>query len=81
MLELGNKIANEILHFLEKDHRKNKQAKNLADLPKETFQMNLFEADPATRKIRGLLGPIDINTLSPVEALLKLNEILSILKK
>lgn len=81
---MPNKIvlrANEILHFLEKDHRKNKQAKNLADLPKETSQMNLFEADPATRQIRELLAPIDINTLSPVEALLKLNEILSILKK
>ncbi len=73
--------ASEILHFLEKDHRKNKQAVKLADLPKETFQMNLFEADPATRQIRELLAPIDINTLSPVEALLKLNEILSILKK
>ncbi len=81
---MPNKIvlrANEILHFLEKDHRKNRQATKLAELPKETMQMNLFEADPATRQIRELLATVDINTLSPVEALLKLNEILSILKK
>ena len=81
---MPNKIvlrANEILHFLEKDRRKNTQAKNLADLPKENFQMNLFEADPKMKEVKELLSKIDINAMSPVEALLKLNEILSILKK
>lgn len=73
--------ANEILHFLEKDHRKNKQTKKLSELPRENFQMNLFEADPRMKEIKELLSKIDINTLSPVEALLKLNEILSLLKK
>jgi hypothetical protein len=28
-----------------------------------------------------MLGNVDINTLSPVEALLKLNEVMSVLKK
>jgi len=81
---MPNKIvlrANEILHFLEKDHRKNTKAKKLADLPKENFQMNLFEADPRMKEIRELLDSIDINRMSPVEALLKLNEILSLMKK
>lgn len=73
--------ANEILHFLEKDHRKEKTSRKLADVPRETVQMNLFEADPRMKEIRELLGRIDINTLSPVEALLKLNEILALLKK
>lgn len=73
--------ANEILHFLEKDHRKNKQTKKLSELSRENFQMNLFEADPRMKEIKELLSKIDINTLSPVEALLKLNEILSLLKK
>lgn len=73
--------ANEILHFLEKDHRKNKQTKKIADAPREQFQMNLFEADPKMSQVRALLDNLDINTLSPVEALLKLNEIISLLKK
>lgn len=81
---MPNKIvlrANEILQFLEKDHRKNKNAKKLAELPREMFQMNLFEADPKMKEVNEILSRIDINTLSPVEALLKLNEILSLLKK
>jgi DNA mismatch repair protein MutS len=81
---MPNKIvlrANEILHFLEKDKRKNNQTKKLAELPKENFQMNLFEADPKMKEIKALLSKIDINAMSPVEALLQLNEILSILKK
>ena len=81
---MPNKIvlrANEILHFLEKDKHKNEQKKKLADLPKENFQMRLFEADPKLKEVQELLSKIDINAISPVEALLKLNEILSLLKK
>ena len=81
---MPNKIvlrANEILHFLEKDKHKNEQKKKLADMPKENFQMALFEADPKFKEVQQLLSKIDINTISPVEALLKLNEILLTLKK
>jgi DNA mismatch repair protein MutS len=73
--------ANEILHFLEKDKHKNEGKKNLQEIPKATPQMSLFEADPRFKEIQEMLGKIDINTISPVEALLKLNEVLSILKK
>ncbi len=81
---MPNKIvlrANEILHFLEKDKHKNERKKKLADLPKENFQMALFEADPKFKEVQELVSKIDINTISPVEALLKLNEILMALKK
>ncbi|HMJ69231.1 MAG TPA: DNA mismatch repair protein MutS [Cyclobacteriaceae bacterium] len=71
--------ANEILHFLEKDKHKNERKKKLEEMPK--VQMSLFELDPKTKEVQEILSKIDINTLSPVEALLKLNEILSILKK
>lgn len=71
--------ANEILHFLEKDKHKNERKKKLEEMPK--VQMSLFELDPRTKEVQEILSKIDINTLSPVEALLKLNEILSILKK
>jgi DNA mismatch repair protein MutS len=45
------------------------------------MQMSLFELDPKTKEVQDILSKIDINTLSPVEALLKLNEVLTILKK
>jgi DNA mismatch repair protein MutS len=81
---MPNKVvlrANEILHFLEKDKHKNEGKKKLHDVPKPSPQMSLFEADPRFNEIQGLLQNVDINTISPVEALLKLNEVLSILKK
>ena len=73
--------ANDILHFLEKDKRKESRRKNLEELPKPQFQMSLFEADPKIKEVHDMLGKIDINTISPVEALLKLNEVLGVLKK
>ncbi|MCX7637334.1 MAG: DNA mismatch repair protein MutS [Cyclobacteriaceae bacterium] len=74
--------ANEVLHFLERQHSKKDKSRKMQDVPKPaTYQMSLFEADPAAQKIREILQNIDINTISPVEALLKLNEILSIMKK
>ncbi|MBI3482066.1 MAG: DNA mismatch repair protein MutS [Bacteroidetes bacterium] len=88
---MPNKIvlrANEILHFLEKEKHKNephgsegRAGKKFDALPKAAPQMTLFEADPKTKELQNMLDKIDINTISPVEALLKLNEILSIYKK
>jgi DNA mismatch repair protein MutS len=79
---MPNKVvlrANEILQFLDKDKHKNERKKKLEDLPK--YQMSLFELDPKTKEVQEILSKIDINTLSPVEALLKLNEIVTILKR
>jgi DNA mismatch repair protein MutS len=81
---MPNKIvlrANEILHFLEKDKHKNEPRKKLEELPKSTNQISLFELDPRYKVVEEILQKIDINTMSPVEALLKLNEVLSALKK
>ena len=80
---MPNKVvfrANEILHFLEKDKHKNEK-KKIQELPKATPQMSLFEADPRFIEIMDMLSKIDINTISPVEALLKLNELISTSKK
>lgn len=71
--------ANEILHFLEQNKQKNKDHKSLEALPPPAAQLSLFEADPRFRAIQELLGKVDINTVSPVEALLKLNEVLTLL--
>jgi len=81
---MPNKVvlrANEILHFLEKDKHKNEQRKKIQEMPKPTPQMSLFASDPRFTEIQELLGKVDINTVSPVEALLKLNEVITVLNK
>ena len=72
--------ANEIMHFLEKDKKKDKDQKKLQEMPKNNFQMAMFEADPKFKEVQEMLEQLDINTISPVEALLKLNEIKGKLK-
>ncbi|MDO1446316.1 DNA mismatch repair protein MutS [Rhodocytophaga aerolata] len=68
--------ANEIMHHLEKDKISNKGDSKIKDIPKNNYQLKIFEAaDPRFEKIKGILEKLDINTISPVEALLKLNEI------
>lgn len=72
--------ANEIMHHLEKDKIKQQHHAKVDQIPKNNYQLNLFDADPAMKEIKELLEKTDINTLSPVEALLKLNELKSKLK-
>jgi DNA mismatch repair protein MutS len=67
--------ANEIMHHLEKDKIKQQHHKRVAQVPKNNYQLSLFDADPAMKEVKELLEKTDINTLSPVEALLKLNEL------
>lgn len=72
--------ANEIMHHLEKEKVKSETKKNLKEMPKNNYQLSIFEAnDPNYIKVKELLDVIDINTISPVEALLKLNEIKSVI--
>jgi len=81
---MPNKIvlrANEILHFLEKEKHRNEPNKKFDAVPKASAQISLFESDPKMKEVQEMLSKIDINTISPVEALLKLNEVLTILKK
>ena len=73
--------ANEIMRFLEKDKTKEKEKKKLKEMPKNNFQMTMFESDPRFKEVEEMLVGIDINTISPVEALLKLNEIKSKLNR
>lgn len=79
---MPNKVvlrANDILKFLEREKHKNRH--KLDELPKPVQQMNLFEIDPQSKAIQELLAKIDINTISPVEALLKLNELIALVRK
>jgi len=46
----------------------------MASAPK--VQLSMFEpSDPALERLRELLNQLDVNTLSPIEALLKLQEL------
>lgn len=73
--------ANEILKHLEKDKVKEDTKQKLDEVPKQNFQLSMFEPDPRFEQLEELLENIDINTISPVEALLKLNELKTELKK
>jgi DNA mismatch repair protein MutS len=73
--------AGEILSQLEEKHL----AAPLADKPKKPqpaeYQLTIFDSHTKVfEEIRQLLSGIDINRLTPVEALLKLNEIKEKLK-
>ncbi|HSI76698.1 MAG TPA: DNA mismatch repair protein MutS [Lunatimonas sp.] len=67
--------AADIMKHLEKDKNMNKQRENMKNIPKNNYQLSLFELDPKFKQAQEMLEKIDINTISPVEALIKLNEI------
>ena len=72
--------ANTILKHLEADKLSESDKEKLAEVPSSQFQLNLFESDPRFEQVMKLLRGIDINTISPVEALLKVNEMKEVLK-
>ncbi len=72
--------ANTILKQLESDKLSDRDKQKLAELPSSQFQLNLFDADPRFENVLKLLRAVDVNTISPVEALLKINEMKEILK-
>ncbi len=72
--------ANEIMHHLEKEKISKHADKKIEDIPKRNYQLSMFEADPRMEEVRGLLSKIDVNTISPIEALLKINEMKTLLK-
>ena len=72
------KRATEILTDLEKNPQDQKLKKPSAELGKsrEGYQLSIFQLDdPVLKQIRDQLLSLDINNLTPVEALNKLNDI------
>ena len=78
------KRANVILKELEKDNRGvGKAAKPTADMAgsREGMQLSFFQLDdPVLCQVRDEILGLDINNLTPVEALNKLNDIKKIVK-
>ena len=70
--------ANEILKDLEKSSKKESLSKPVNEIAKhrEGYQTTIFQLDdPVLAQIRDEIKELDINNLTPVEALNKLNEI------
>ncbi|MFC2104314.1 DNA mismatch repair protein MutS [Bacteroidota bacterium] len=70
--------ANEILKDLEKSEQKESLAKPVGEIAehREGFQTTIFQLDdPVLKQIRDEIRNLDINNLTPVEALNKLSEI------
>lgn len=75
--------ANEILKELEQSHEKQSLTKPVSDLAdhREGLQLSIFQLDdPVLKQIRDEIIDLDVNNLTPVEALNKLNEIKKHLK-
>ncbi|MGC9151453.1 MAG: DNA mismatch repair protein MutS [Microbacter sp.] len=76
------KRANEILTQLETDNRKSGIAKPIQSIAssREGIQMSFFQLDdPVLKQVRDEIKNADINNLTPVQALNKLNEIKKII--
>jgi DNA mismatch repair protein MutS len=73
--------ANEILSQLETKHADEHLGEQVKTLSTPKMQLSIFDAHSQTfDEIRTMLNNIDINRLTPVEALMKLNEIKGVLK-
>ncbi|WP_304235104.1 DNA mismatch repair protein MutS [Jiulongibacter sediminis] len=72
--------ASEILHHLEEDHIKEKNKEKIREAPKNNYQLSFFDSpDPKVEALKEKLGSLDPNSMSPIEALLKLNELKNLL--
>src|SRR3569833_1249445 len=74
--------ANEILKKLENERTGGEHIKeSIRKVQKQAVQMQMFSIDdPVLVKIRDTLNNLDVNTLTPVEALMKLDEIQRLIK-
>jgi len=74
--------ANEILKRLEQERTGGEDIKDsLKKVQKQAYQLQMFSIDdPILVKIRDMLNNLEVNTLTPVEALMKLDEIQRVLK-
>ncbi|HVS91488.1 MAG TPA: DNA mismatch repair protein MutS [Mucilaginibacter sp.] len=85
MAGMPNKVvsrATEILKKLEAERTGGEHIKeSIRKVQKQAVQMQMFSIDdPVLVKIRDTLNNLDVNTLTPVEALMKLDEIQRVIK-
>ena len=74
--------ANKILKKLEKSHSSEELTDKVKQLQDDDMQLSFFNLDdPLLERVKEEITNIDIDTLTPVEALMKLNEIKRMLVK
>ncbi len=74
--------ANKILKRLEKSHSSEELSEEMKAISKDEMQLSFFKLDdPLLEELRDEILDIDIDTLTPVEALMKLNEIKRMLQR
>jgi DNA mismatch repair protein MutS len=75
--------ANEILKKLEIDRTEGQSIKDsIKKVQNQAYQLHMFAVeDPVLVKIRDMLNNLDVNILTPVEALMKLDEIHRLIKQ
>lgn len=73
--------ASEILSVLEKKNAGDTSQDRIRKIPTQTFQLSIFDGlAEDLQKIKEILQHVEINKLTPVEALMKLNELKEIVK-
>ena len=78
--EISVEIAEKLLAQLEKSRSKEENKSVISE--KEDMQLSIFQLDdPTLIQIKDEITDININTLTPVEALMKLNEIKKLIGK
>lgn len=74
------KRANEILKELESKHIATDIKSTLKDIKNPDYQLNIFSMDdPRLFKIKEILEDVDINGITPIEALMKLDQMRKLL--
>ncbi|HNF72037.1 MAG TPA: DNA mismatch repair protein MutS, partial [Chitinophagaceae bacterium] len=73
--------AHDMLQLLEEKNHSEQPLKPLKHLPVKNYQLNIFDGlAEDLQRIKEILEGVDINSLTPVEALLKLNELQALVK-
>ncbi|MCH8903546.1 MAG: DNA mismatch repair protein MutS [Bacteroidetes bacterium] len=76
------KKANEILKTLEEDRSSERIKQKIKDNPQLSYQLNLFDIQDKTLiKIKEELANMEVESITPVEALMKLSELVKMLKE
>jgi len=75
--------ANEMLHELESQRQQHNDVKStVKKLPAQNFQLSFFDvSDPKMKRLAEEIENIEVNVMTPVEAIMKLHELKKLLEK
>ena len=73
--------ANEMLHELESQRQQHEDVKHtVRKMPAQNFQLSFFDvSDPKMKRLAEEIEKIEVNAMTPVEAIMKLNELKKLL--